>query len=386
MPENKTCCIAFKALQQFLSFMNCRKLLLTFFLCFLFLMTNAQTTKYSNEFLSLGVGARGLAMANTMTSLSNDVTSAYWNPAGLVRMERPYQLSAMHAAYFANIAKYDYIGVAYKIDNKQAVALTWIRFGVDNIMNTTELIDKQGNIDYNRIEFFSAADNAFLLSYAYNFEKAKGLSVGANAKIIRRTIGKFAGAWGFGLDAGIQYNIKGWQMGAMLKDVTSTFNAWNYDLSDRMIQVFRETGNEIPENSLELTLPKLNIGFGKYVNFGKGFNGTFAIDFDCTFDRKRNTLIKSNAISMDPHFGMEFAYKTIVAIRAGIGNFQQIPYFDGKTKFTCQINLGIGIGIKDIVFVDYTYTDLGNLSVGSYSHVFSLKVAMASFKRKSKNE
>jgi hypothetical protein len=363
--------------------MNYRKLSLTFFLGFLFLLTNAQVAKYSNEFLSLGVGARGLAMSNTMTSLSNDVTSAYWNPAGLVRMERPYQLSAMHAAYFANIAKYDYIGAGYRIDNKQAVALTWIRFGVDKIMNTTELIDNQGNIDYNRITFFSAADNAFLLSYAFNFEKIKGLSVGANAKIIRRTIGKFAGAWGFGLDAGVQYHIKGWQMGAMLKDVTSTFNAWSYDLDDKVIEVFRETGNEIPENSLELTLPKLSIGAGKYVDLGKGFNGTFAIDFDCTFDGKRNTLIKSNAISIDPHFGMEFAYKTIVALRAGIGNFQQVPYFDGKNKLACQINFGIGIGIKDIVFVDYAFTDLGGLSVALPSHIFSLKVTIESFKRKS---
>jgi len=371
-------------MQHFFVVMNYRKFSLVFFLSFSYLLTDAQAVKYSNEFLSLGVGARGLAMANTMTALSNDVTSAYWNPAGLVRMERPYQLAAMHAEYFAGIAKYDYIGAAYRIDSKQAVAISWIRFGVDNIMNTTELIDKQGNIDYNRISYFSAADNAFLLSYAYNFEKAKGLSLGANAKIIRRTIGKFAGAWGFGLDAGLQYNYRGWQVGAMLKDVTSTFNAWSYNLTDRVIEVFEATGNEIPENTLELTIPKLNIGAGKYVEFGKGFNGTFAIDFDCTFDGKRNTLIRSNVLSVDPHFGMEFAYKTIVALRAGIGNFQQIPYFDGKNKFSCQINFGIGIGIKDIVFIDYAFTDLGKLSVGLPSHVFSLKLAIESFKRNKK--
>jgi len=359
-----------------------KKFLLIFSLSLSYLLINAQVAKYSNEFLSLGVGARGLAMANTLTSLSNDVTSAYWNPAGLVRMERPYQLAAMHAEYFAGIAKYDYIGAAYKIDNKQAVAITWIRFGVDNIMNTTELIDNQGNIDYNKISYFSAADNAFLLSYAYNFEKVKGLSIGANAKIIRRTIGKFAGAWGFGLDAGIQYNTKGWQVGAMFKDVTSTFNAWTYDLTPKVIETLEATGNEIPTNTLELTLPKLNIGAGKYVELGKGFNGTFALDFDCTFDRKRNTLIRSNAISIDPHFGMEFAYKTIVALRAGIGNFQQVPHFDGKNKFTCQINFGIGVGIKDLVFIDYAFTDLGGLSVALPSHIFSLKVTIESFKRK----
>ncbi|MCL2246052.1 MAG: PorV/PorQ family protein [Lentimicrobiaceae bacterium] len=362
--------------------MNYRKFFLIFFISFSFLRANAQVAKYSNEFLSLGIGARGLAMSNTMVSLANDVTASYWNPAGLVRMERPYQLSAMHAEYFAGVAKYDYIGAGYKIDNKQAVAFSWIRFGVDNIMNTTELIDNQGNFDYKKITYFSAADNAFLLSYAYNFEKVKGLSLGANAKIIRRTIGKFAGAWGFGLDIGLQYNTKGWQVGALLKDATSTFNAWSYTLTDKILEVLEATGNELPENTLELTAPRFNFGAGKFIELGKGFNATFALDFDCTFDKKRNTLIKSNFISIDPHFGMEFAYKTIVALRAGIGNFQQIPFFDGKNKFTCQINLGIGVGIRDLVFIDYAFTDLGNLSVGLYSHVFSLKVAIASFKKK----
>jgi len=344
-------------------------------------ISTAQTAKYSNEFLSLGIGARGLAMANTMSSLTDDVTAAFWNPAGLSRMEKKYQLSLMHAEYFAGIAKYDYIGCAYKIDNKSSVALSYIRFGVDNIMNTTELIDRQGNIDYNRISYFSAVDNAFLLSYAYQFEKIKGFSIGANAKIIRRTIGKFAGAWGFGLDAGAQYIQKGWQVGMMLKDITSTFNAWSCTLTDKIIEVFENTGNEIPKNELELTLPKVNMGVGKYVELGKGFNGTFALDFDFTFDGRRHNLITSSILSIDPHFGMELGYKKIVAVRAGIGNIQTESRFDGKKKTTLQINLGLGLGIKNIVFIDYAFTDIGDVSIAIYSHIFSVKVTLDSFKR-----
>lgn len=338
-------------------------------------------SKYSNEFLSLGIGARGLAMANTMCAISDDVTAAYWNPAGLSRMDKKYQLSLMHAEYFAGIAKYDYAGIGYKIDDRSSVALSYIRFGVDNIMNTTELIDAQGNVDYDRISYFSASDNALLLSYAYNFEKVPGLALGANAKIIYRNIGKFAHAWGFGLDFGLQYNHKGWQAGAMLRDGTSTFNAWSYQLTDQIIDVFQQTGNKIPENELELTMPALMLGAGKYVELGKGFNATFALGLDCTFDGKRNTLIKSNVLSMDPHFGMEFAYKKIVALRAGIGNFQQEPDFDGKKKTTLQINLGVGVCIKNIVSIDYAFTDLGDISIAQYSHIISLKVAIDRFKK-----
>ncbi len=338
--------------------------------------------KYSNEFLSLGIGARGLGMANTMCALTDDVSSAYWNPAGLYRMDKRYQLALMHAEYFAGIAKYDYAGFGVKIDSNSTVALSYIRFGVDNIMNTTQLIDAQGNVDYDRITYFSAADNAIFLSYAYNFSNIPGLSLGANAKIIYRKVGKFANSWGFGIDLGLQYNRKGWQVGTLLRDATSTFNAWNYSLTEDVISVFKQTGNEIPENTLELTMPALLIGGGKTIHFGKGFHGTFAVGMDFTFDGKRNSLIKSKIMSIDPHFGMEFDYKKIVALRAGIGNFQTEFDFEGKRKTSMQINFGVGINIKDIVSIDYAFTDLGNLSIAQYSHIVSLKLSLNKFKAK----
>jgi hypothetical protein len=353
----------------------------TLFVAILFTcwLGNAQTAKYSNEFLSLGVGAKGLSMANAMVSLTDDVHAAYWNPAGLTRIDKKYQVALMHSEYFAGIAKYDYAGVAYKIDEKSAIALTYLRFGVDNIMNTTELIDNQGNIDYDRISYFSATDNAFLVSYGRKIGKIEGLSFGASAKVIRRTIGDFAGAWGFGIDAGLQYQKKGWQVGLVAKDITSTFNAWSYSLTDEVKAIFEATGNEIPENSLELTLPKVVLGGGKRFEFNKGWNATVAADFDFTFDGKRNTLIKTNTFSIDPHLGMEVGYKKIVALRAGVGNYQLVPDFDGTQYGTVQINLGLGIGIKELVYIDYAFTNLGNLSIAQYSHLFSIKVAIDQF-------
>lgn len=360
-----------------------RALLLLFF-SWVVLAANAQVAKYSNAFLSLGVGARGMALSNSMVAISDDVTAAYWNPAGLARMPQKMQISAMHSEYFAGISKYDYAGVAYKIDSNQTVAFSYLRFGVDNIMNTTELIDNEGNIDYDKISYFSSADNAFLLSYAYGFSKVKGLSVGGNAKIIRRRIGSFAGAWGFGLDIGVQYVNKGWQVGLHLQDATGTFNAWSFTLSDQVVSVFERTGNEIPKNSLEITVPQLLLGGAKYVDFGKGFNATFALNADFTFDGQRDNILSTKYFAFNPHFGMEFAYKKIVSLRAGIGNFQQEFDFDNRRKTTCQINLGIGINIKDIVAIDYAFTDIGDLSVALYSHVISLRVGVNSFKKKVK--
>ena len=119
----------------------------TFFLILVSVTLSAQTTrKYSNEFLNIGVDAAAFGMGNAVTALSNDVNSGYWNPAGLVNIN-DWEVSGMHASYFANIANYDYLAVAKPLDNESAIGFSVIRFGVDDILNTTQLIDDQGNIN-----------------------------------------------------------------------------------------------------------------------------------------------------------------------------------------------------------------------------------------------
>ncbi len=338
-------------------------------------------SKYSNEFMTLGVGAKGLALANTQVALCNDVTSGYWNPAGLGFVEKNYQLSLMHAEYFAGIAKYDYGAFSARIDKNQVVGLTILRFGVDGIPNTTQLIDNQGNVNYDRISYFTAADWGILLSYGRSFEQVKGLTFGANVKIIRRRIGDFAGAWGFGLDAGLQYRLKKWSFGLVVKDLTSTFNAWTFNLSEEMTETFIKTGNTLPENGLESTLPRLMLGFGRDFDLGKGFTFMATMDLDMSFDGKRNELISSKILNINPHLGIEFGYKNIIFIRSGLGNMQFEPNFENKKHFTCQINLGVGVNIKNVVLLDYAFCDVGDVSMALYSHVFSLKIMINKFKK-----
>ncbi len=113
--------------------------------------SRAQVRKYSNEFLKIGVGARALGMSNAYISSVQDVTAGYWNPAGLTNIQSDLQLGAMHSEYFAGIAKYDYGALAKPIDSVSTIAFSMIRFGVDDIPNTTRLIDGQGNVNYDRV-------------------------------------------------------------------------------------------------------------------------------------------------------------------------------------------------------------------------------------------
>lgn len=334
----------------------------------------AQAPKYSNEFLSIGVGARSLGMANAQTAISNDVTAAYWNPAGLASQSSDMQLGLMHNEYFAGIAKYDYAGFSMRLDTAATIGISVIRMGIDDIPNTINLYDNQGNINYNRITRFSAADYAIMFSYARK-SKLKGLTYGANVKLIYRQIGSFARAYGFGLDAGIQYITGKWLFGAMARDITNTFNAWTFDLSDDMTDVFRATGNEIPDNSLELTVPRLNLGAGRSFRISDKFSSLLALDLDVTFDGKRNTLIKSNPISVDPKLGVEFGFKNIVYVRGGVRNVQEETDFNNKSSITLEPNFGVGIRIKKMISIDYALTNIGDSFF--YSNVFSLRVDLA---------
>ena len=353
--------------------MHTMKKLIVLLLTFISVGAFSQTTapKFSNEFLSIGVGARALGMSNSYVTTVNDVTAGYWNPAGLMGVKKDFQLSLMHAEYFAGIANYDYGAFAAKIDSVSTFGFSLIRFGVDDIPNTTQLIDADGNIDYDRISSFSVADYAFLFSYARK-SKIEGLNYGVNVKIIYRQVGDFAQAWGFGLDAGLQYKVKTFKFALMARDVTSTFNAWSFSLDQATLDVFALTGNEIPTNSLEVTLPKFILGASKSFKISNKFNAITEINFDLSTDGKRNVLITGDPISIDPHVGAEVGYDGLVFLRLGVGNFQKTTDILDNDKISYQPNFGIGVKFKGIA-IDYALSDIGDQSEALYSNVFSIR-------------
>jgi hypothetical protein len=332
----------------------------------------AQTRKYSNEFLNIGVGARALGMSNAFTARVNDVTAGYWNPAGLTQMEGDFQVGLMHSEYFAGIAKYDYGGFATRIDEKSVLGVSVLRFAVDDIPNTTQLIDQNGNVNYANIKSFTAADYAFLISYAREMG-ITGLSLGGNVKVIYRNVGDFANAYGFGLDFSALYKKDNWAFSAVAKDITSTFNAWSYTLDDQTEKVFIATGNDLPENGLEITLPQLILGAGRLINFGEKFSAFTELDLGVTFDGERNDLISSDPISISPRFGLELAYQQFIFLRGGIGNFQKEQTVLGVSQTTFQPNFGVGVKFKGFS-IDYALTDIGDQSASLYSNVFSLRI------------
>lgn len=331
---------------------------------------NAQPAKYSNEFLTIGVGARAFGMGYAVAASTADATAAYWNPALLSSLERDAEIGLMHAEYFAGMAKYDYGGFAIRIDENSTGAFSLIRLGIDDIPNTLELFDNDGNLRYDRISSFSAADYGFLFTYART-SGITGFSYGGNLKLIYRRIGDFASAWGFGFDVGGRYLYGPWTFAASIRDVTSTFNAWSFNTGD-LEEVFLETGNEIPENSLELTLPRIILGSARSFRLHEKFGLLAELDADITLDGKRNTLLRTTVFSIDPHVGLELDYNRLVFLRLGAGNMKMIPDYDDEQSFDFQPSLGLGISWRNFT-VDYALTDIADQSIALYSNIFSLR-------------
>ena len=349
-------------------------------LAFVTLISTAQTTrKYSNEFMNIGVDAAALGMSNAVVSQTGDVNSGYWNPAGLINME-DNQIALMHSSYFANIANYNYAAFGMPLDDRSAVAISLIRFGVDDILDTTQLIDDQGNINFDRVSTFSTADYGLTFSYSRKLLLKEGLSYGINAKIIRRVIGDFANSWGFGLDAGIQYHSKSdWKFGIMARDITTTYNSWSIDEGkfEQISGAVEGQNQELPETT-EITIPKLQIGVSKRWIFHYDYSLEAALNLNVRF-AENNDIISTSFASVNPAFGFEFGYIELVYLRGGVGNFQNELQIDNSEELTFQPTFGVGFKYKGI-HIDYAFTDIGDQSAALYSNVFSLKLDFSIFR------
>lgn len=345
----------------------------------LFMLTGtrigAQDRKFVNEFLNLGVGAHAQGMMGAVSASVDDITAGYWNPAGLLSIDAPFQVSAMHAEWFAGIAQYDYLSFGKKLGktNKSFAALSLIRMGVDQIPNTFNLIGPDGRINYDNISEFSATDYALLISYSYRF--LENFNFGGNIKVINRNMGGFGNAWGFGFDLGTQWTLNRLKIGIVARDIPSTFTAWSFNYTEEEKAILFATGNDIPKSSTEIALPQIIAGLayaGGAQRGEKGFSYLLEMDVNISANSSRYSLLKTETVDLAPAAGIELGYNHMVYLRAGIGNLQQISMNPGDDlSLNFQPNIGLGLALGK-VRIDYALTNVGNVGVAEYSHVFSL--------------
>ena len=300
-----------------------------------FTSINAQTVfgKYAGEFMAIGVSGRALGMGNAFVGIADDVTSGYYNPAGLANLNYP-QISLMHSEQFGNLVNYDYASVGIPFGTDMSFGISVMRLGVDGIPDTRnalidgqtgELINDINNIyarlDYDRITEFSNQDWAFYLTFAKRLSDK--FYWGANIKIIRRDIAEF-GATGVGFDFGAYYMpIDNLTLGLNAQDITTTLVAW-------------DTGRN------ELISPTLKIGGAYKIT---GFLGGYimpVLETDVRFENRQfASTVNLGPVSFDMMAGLEINIENLVYLRGG--------YSDVK-----QVTIGAGVKLPKLN-IDYSF-------------------------------
>lgn len=191
-------------------------------------------SSYAGEFLNLGAGARSLALGNGYVALADDATAGYWNPAGLVALDRR-QAHLMHAERFSGLVQHDFVAIARPGRRLHGIALSLVRIGVDDI-HFTELQDPGRPISADNRPLISSteqsADYAVYLSAGRRL--GSRLALGLSGKAIYRQIASIS-AYGLGLDFGARYQLSpGIALAANLRDFTTTPIVWNTDNTDRI--------------------------------------------------------------------------------------------------------------------------------------------------------
>jgi len=335
--------------------------------------------KYVNEFLNIGVGARAHGMFGSVIATVEDGTSGYWNPAGLTGLTNPIQINAMHTEWFGGISNYDYISVSTKLNKRRAsgASFSFIRLGTDNIPNTLNLIAPDGTVDYNRVTQFSASDYAGIVSYGTTLGSNERISIGGSVKVIHRSIGSFGKSWGFGADFGLKYKGDKFSLGVMARDVTSTFNAWSFNLKQSEKDVFASTGNDIPVSSSEVMLPRVILGAAIHDIRGS-FSYLAELDLNVSTLGAKSSIVSSKNFNIEPSLGVELGYVQKVFVRFGLGNIQSVvnPVNTVENKFEIQPNVGLGLKLGKLR-IDYALANVGSLGGILPSNIFSLTLDFA---------
>lgn len=132
----------------------------------------------AGQFLKIPVGARATSMAGTFTSVANDISTLYWNPAGTAALRR-FEVGVSYTRWLADI-EHDFLGVVLPLGEHSSIGASVIQLSSGDIEVTT--IDQPKGTG----TFYDARDLAFAITYAQYL--IENVSVGASAKYVSQRI------------------------------------------------------------------------------------------------------------------------------------------------------------------------------------------------------
>jgi hypothetical protein len=148
------------------------------------------------QFLKIPAGARAAGMSAAVVSHTNDVSSLFWNPAGIVGVQST-GLSVSHTAWWATI-QLNQAAFVQSFEDLGSIGISLIALSMDKMDVTTEDMPEGTG------QTFDAMDLMIGVSYARKLTDA--FSVGVTAKYVQQRIWNES-ANGVAFDIGTQYRI-----------------------------------------------------------------------------------------------------------------------------------------------------------------------------------
>ncbi len=316
----------------------------------------AKTGTAALQFLKLGIDARATGMGEAYVAVTDDISSVYWNPAGL-STKLKHQAFFSHTNWVADI-QHEFAAVSFT-DGIQSIALSTSVLHMDDM----DEMDEETFGPTGRT--FTASDIMVGLTYSNAFTDK--FSFGITGKYLRENLWDYS-VDSYALDIGSLYNTqwKNLTIGMTLKNFGPDviYELDNDDDGETDEDPFDLLDNDgdglIDEDDEELGFKiPMNYSLGLAMDIIRDDNQTWIVSgqLDNTVDRRETWNI-----------GTEYKYN-FFAIRGGY----QIGYDEASYSFGTGFKIPTSIAVFG---VDYSYTNMGDLEEDFVSgvHRFSLKM------------
>lgn len=299
------------------------------------------------KFLSIGIGPRANAMGGAFTSIVDDASSLYWNPAGAATLNK-YEAMFTHTNLFKDLdISLNFAAIVIPTDGwgNFGASVTALDYGTMDV--TTEYYPEGTG------EKFSAASYAFTVSYARYI--TEDFLVGANVKYIREEIFN-SSAEGVAFDVGTIFNTPfyGIKFSSIISNFGPKLQITGEDLLVRYdSDPTREGNNETVDayyktDKFELPI-KLQIGLSKEFQLFENQSFTLAVDATHSNDNAEYVNIGGELALFDDLFYLRGGYKAL---------FLE----DSQEGLTLGVGVNYGLEVINFAF-DYSYQEfeyLGN--------------------------
>jgi len=319
--------------------------------------TFAKTGTAGLQFLKIGIDARAIGMAEAYTAVTDDISSVFWNPAGLA-IKPNDQVLFSHTQYVADIM-HEYVAVS-KVTDLGSFALS----GSMLHMPAMDVFEEESFENPTGVKFKASA---FAAGLTYSSLFTDKFSFGLTAKFLRENLDEYS-VNGYSVDLGSLYNTgyNNITIGMALKNFGPNLK---YKIDDDNDGQFDEDLFDLLDNDNDGLIDEdiEELPFKLPMNFSLGVSGDLmrednrsliaSLQLDNYVDRRETY-----------NLGMEYKMGTF-KIRGGYSFLYDAQTFSGGFGWTVPTSFAI-------FDIDYGHTNMGDLmeSVIKTPHRLSLKM------------